>query len=179
MAPIRANGLKDIKGFPPKSFDRILLDPPCSALGLRPKLFIPQQSGKELTKSGEYQKKFIEQAARLLKPGGYMTYSTCTINALENECIVSYALQEIACEGLELIPIPIQLGQKGLRGHGLNQEQCNMVRRFDPSLFGSSTGDDDDHLRKPYPEDTMGFFLALFRKKKTEMKRKRSEEEEN
>ena len=28
-----------IKGFPPHSFDRVLLDPPCSALGLRPRLF--------------------------------------------------------------------------------------------------------------------------------------------
>ena len=28
-----------VKGFPPHSFDRVLLDPPCSALGLRPRLF--------------------------------------------------------------------------------------------------------------------------------------------
>lgn len=27
------------KGFPPDSFDRVLLDAPCSALGLRPRLF--------------------------------------------------------------------------------------------------------------------------------------------
>ena len=33
-----SDGLLDVSSFPPESFDKILLDPPCSALGLRPKL---------------------------------------------------------------------------------------------------------------------------------------------
>lgn len=34
--------LPPIKGFCPRSFDRVLLDAPCSALGLRPRLFAGQ-----------------------------------------------------------------------------------------------------------------------------------------
>jgi 16S rRNA C967 or C1407 C5-methylase (RsmB/RsmF family) len=34
--------LPPIKGFLPRSFDRVLLDAPCSALGLRPRLFAGQ-----------------------------------------------------------------------------------------------------------------------------------------
>ena len=71
-APIKENGLKDIQKFPKESFDRILLDPPCSALGLRPKLFVPQKSWSEMTKHSEYQKKFIHEAVKLLKPGGFI-----------------------------------------------------------------------------------------------------------
>lgn len=137
-------------GFPASSFDRILLDPPCSALGLRPKLRISVKE-KELTKHAEYQQKFISQAVELLKPGGVMTYSTCTFNAFENEANVAFTLREFG-HCMELLPLEGP-GQKGLPGHGLSDEQRSFVRRFDPS---------DKEL------DCMGFFLAKFHKKKGE-----------
>ena len=84
-APVNKEGLKQIKKFYKSSFDKILLDPPCSALGLRPKLFVTQDSLRELEKHVEYQQKFVDQAVKLLKVGGHMTYSTCTINGDENE----------------------------------------------------------------------------------------------
>mmetsp|Transcript_26128 Transcript_26128/g.57226 ORF Transcript_26128/g.57226 Transcript_26128/m.57226 type:complete len:543 (+) Transcript_26128:186-1814(+) len=152
-APVGKEGLKQIKKFPEKSFDKILLDPPCSALGLRPKLFVAQGSLKELNKHAEYQRKFVQEAVKLLKVGGYMTYSTCTINGNENEGMVSHILQEYLC--MELVPIELpsswrqnNIGLPGLHGFGLNKKELGCVRRFDPS--GAA--------------DTMGFFVALFRK---------------
>ena len=137
------SGLLDI-GFYANSFDRILLDPPCSALGLRPKLHV-DLSSKELSKMADYQKRFVNNAVKLLKPGGTMTYSTCTINACENEDTVKYILS-FPC--MKLVPIQSEIpGLNGLSNLGLSKEECQMIRRFDPS--------DSDG-------DTMGFFLAKF-----------------
>ena len=144
----KEDGLLDIAGFPPASFDRILLDPPCSALGLRPKLAI-RLKAKELVKTAEYQRIFLQQAVKLLKPGGIMTYSTCTINTLENEGNVAYVLQEYG-DCMSLLPLPADgLGHAGLEGHGLVEKQRLCVKRFDPS-------DEQDNC--------MGFFVAKFQK---------------
>jgi 16S rRNA C967 or C1407 C5-methylase (RsmB/RsmF family) len=141
------DGLKNIKRFFPESFDRILLDPPCSALGLRPKLFIVQDTLEAMEFYAKYQRKFVKEAVALLKPGGIMTYSTCTIHMLENESMVRHILDTYPC--LELLPIGDNIGLAGLPGAGLNEKERGYVRRFDPS---------DEQA------DTMGFFLAKFRK---------------
>jgi 16S rRNA C967 or C1407 C5-methylase (RsmB/RsmF family) len=123
-------------------------------LGLRPKLYVAQQTLRELEKHSEYQRKFVDQAVQLLKPGGLLTYSTCTMNALENEHVVKYVLD--THPAMELVPIKVtdgaesRLGRPGLEGFGLNDQQRMMVRRFDPGDPG---------------QNTMGFFVALFRKR--------------
>jgi len=140
--------LLKIKGFYPDSFDSILLDPPCSALGLRPKLQVEIKSADELQKHAEYQKQFVKCAVPLLKSGGIMTYSTCTINASENEKIVRFILTEFPC--MMLVPISDNLpGLPALPGFGLSDEERKMIRRFDPS---------DRDI------DSMGFFIAKFQK---------------
>ena len=65
--------------FPPQSFAYILLDAPCSALGLRPRL---QQTADlpSLLRAAEYQRQMLDAAVALLQPGGSLVYSTCTIN---------------------------------------------------------------------------------------------------
>lgn len=141
------DNLLRIKSFPPEAFDRIILDPPCSALGLRPKLFVAQASLHELRKHADYQRKFVSQAIALLKPGGVLTYSTCTINAEENEAMVHYILKNFPA--MILLPIVVEMGQPGLPGFGLNDKERGMVRRFDP--FNAK-------------DDTMGFFVALLQK---------------
>jgi methyltransferase NSUN6 len=155
------DGLLNVTGFYPESFDRVLLDPPCSALGLRPKLDISHTALKDLLDVCMYQRKFISQAVQLLQPGGIMTYSTCTFHADENERMVAYMIKEY--QELELVPVlvhgdggSIQVGQPGLPGLGLTDMERGFVRRFDPW-----TNDDDDE------SDTIGFFIAKFRKRVT------------
>eukprot|EP00934_Nitzschia_sp_Nitz4_P003932 Nitzschia sp. Nitz4//scaffold70_size99833//65652//67279//NITZ4_004601-RA/size99833-snap-gene-0.149-mRNA-1//-1//CDS//3329557153//3922//frame0 len=149
-APRDEDGLAVVKKFPPESFDRVLLDPPCSALGLRPKLFVEHASMKQLQKHANYQQKFASQAVALLKPGGFMTYSTCTISILENERMIRHILNQYPC--MELVEMdPCIGGQPGLPNVGLSDTERVKVRRFDP------------HNEE---EDTMGFFLALLRKRK-------------
>ncbi|GFQ03010.1 putative methyltransferase nsun6 [Phtheirospermum japonicum] len=80
------------KGFLPNSFDRVLLDAPCSALGLRPRLFAGEDTMESLRAHAKYQRRMFDQAVQLVRPGGVLVYSTCTINPGENEALVRYAL---------------------------------------------------------------------------------------
>jgi len=155
--------LNPLLSFQPHSFDRILLDPPCSALGLRPKLSIPLRNRKELRRFAIYQKKFVHNAIALLKPQGIMTYSTCTITYEENEGMVKFILDTYP--NMKLRPVGYNLGRHGLGTNtecshkqnsetGLSDSQRGMVRRFDP---GFCEEEDDD-------TDTMGFFVAKFQK---------------
>ncbi|KAL0400263.1 UNVERIFIED_CONTAM: rRNA (cytosine-C(5))-methyltransferase NOP2C [Sesamum radiatum] len=80
------------KGFLPNSFDRVLLDAPCSALGLRPRLFAGEDTVESLRTHAKYQRRMFDQAVQLVRPGGVIVYSTCTINPGENEALVRYAL---------------------------------------------------------------------------------------
>ncbi|KAL7557154.1 hypothetical protein ACA910_002434 [Epithemia clementina (nom. ined.)] len=149
------DGLLQVSSFPPESFDKILLDPPCSALGLRPKLSIPQNRVKELLSFTEYQKRFIRTAVSLLRPQGVMTYSTCSTNALENESNVRYILDEF--DFMELVPIHVDVGAPGLAGYGLDHRERHCCLRFDS--FEENKG----HTGT---DDLMGFFIAKFRKTK-------------
>jgi len=82
--------------FPEESFDKILLDAPCSGEGMmtltEDKLF-DSWSVAHIKRLQQLQKRLIVQAWRLLKPGGTLVYSTCTIAPDENEAVVDYLLR--------------------------------------------------------------------------------------
>ena len=73
---------------PPASFDCVLLDPPCSALGLRPRI-VQTACATEMKWAVQYQRAFLWSAVRMLRTGGVLVYSTCTITPAENEAQVS------------------------------------------------------------------------------------------
>lgn len=146
------------KGFLPHSFDRVLLDPPCSALGLRPRLFAGEETVEGLRRHGTYQRRMLDQAVQLCRPGGIIVYSTCTVNPGENEAVVRYALDTYSFLSLELQDP--KLGGPGLTGgqnvsgglfyeEWLRDDEQYLVQRFDPSG----------------PLDTIGFFIAKFKVK--------------
>ena len=90
-------------------FDQILLDAPCSGSGTLdeadPKLakrFTPQL----VSKSQASQKALLKKALGLLKPGGSLVYSTCSVLEGENEQVVRQALAAVGKTGAyELRPI--------------------------------------------------------------------------
>ena len=93
------------------SFDRILLDAPCSGSGTLnvhdPKLhkrFTPTL----VEKSRKAQRARIDKALALLKPSGTLVYSTCSVLACENEDIVAEALQKARRHGsFEVKPVEL------------------------------------------------------------------------
>ena len=134
-------------GMPLKhgSFDRILLDPPCSGFGKRP-LIVTEDFAPNLRGFAEYQKRLIRVASVLLKPGGISVYSTCTIPLEENEGVIGYAVRSLPLK-LEAV-INHKYGSEGLKFGGLTQEECGLVKRFWPAG----------------PDDSVAFFYAKLRK---------------
>ncbi|KAK8812289.1 hypothetical protein WA158_007523 [Blastocystis sp. Blastoise] len=145
----QTNGSIKVPGFPRESFDRILLDPPCSALGLRPRL-CHDTTLQELEGTSNYQKRFIDNAIALLKVGGILVYSTCTINPMENEENVKYILEKYPMELLEAPAEIYEYSQKGIEGI-LSPENTKKVIRFS--------------MNDKY--DSNGFFAAKFKKVKS------------
>ena len=80
-----------------EGYDRILLDPPCSDLGTlasRPDARW-RKSLADIERLAALQRRLLVRAARALRPGGTLVYSTCTISGRENEAIAG-ALGEYA-----------------------------------------------------------------------------------
>ena len=113
-------------------FDKILLDAPCSG-NYTMCDYVPR-TPEDLSKKSATQKRLLRAAAAVLKQGGILVYSTCSIEKKEDEDVVSWALDNLE---LELLPIENSLHQ------GLIPETA----RFFPHLDG-----------------TQGFFVAKFRK---------------
>jgi len=85
-----------IKEHPEFAFDRILVDAPCSGTGTIRKSLktIIMWNPLGITKLSKIQKSLIETAFNMLKVGGTMVYSTCTIEPEENEAVVSYLISK-------------------------------------------------------------------------------------
>lgn len=80
----------------PESFDKILLDAPCSGEGMMTidsRKDFESWSVAHIKRLQQLQKKLIVQAWKLLKPGGTLVYSTCTMAPEENEAVVEYLLR--------------------------------------------------------------------------------------
>lgn len=132
-----------LAGVWPEFFDKILVDAPCSGEGMFRR---DEDMVKDWNEKGpEYyvpiQRQILSQAAAMLRPGGYMLYSTCTFSVEEDEENVAYVLEEfpqmqLCC--LDLDKVPGACGGFGLSG-------C--MRLFPHRLKGE------------------GHFLALMRKK--------------
>lgn len=136
-----------------EQFDKILLDGPCSALGNRPQLNNPITDSMLLSYP-KMQKKLLTAAVPLLKSKGTLVYSTCTVNVNENERMVEWVLNKF--QQLELVEAIPHLGGYGWTDCGINDTDCYKVQRF--GLSNENTNSD-------LYSDTIGFFIAKFRKK--------------
>jgi 16S rRNA (cytosine967-C5)-methyltransferase len=81
--------------FQEESFEKILVDAPCSGFGvIRRKPDIKYAKNEDdITNLANIQLSILNAAAPLLKKGGTLVYSTCTIDKEENEDVVNAFLQ--------------------------------------------------------------------------------------
>ena len=82
----------------PEYFDAILVDAPCSGEGMFRRSPSAAAQWKPSLPEGcaRRQKAILEDAWRMLKPGGRLIYSTCTFNNLENEDVIQSFLEKHA-----------------------------------------------------------------------------------
>ena len=127
-------------------FDRVLLDAPCSCEGVIAKDAKRKTSHapEDVDYCSSRQDRLIEVAARMVKPGGILVYSTCSFAPEENEMVVDRLLQKSGNISVE----PTKHGSSGLTRFG------DMA--FDGQL---------KNARRLYPHvhDTTGFFIARLR----------------
>ena len=121
--------------------DVLLCDLPCSGLGVigRKRDIKYHVTPKQLAELAQLQKSILRNAVSYLKEGGVLIYSTCTINAGENEEIAEFIEKEM---GMCPDPLTAYLPE-GIPGIRYNQLQL-----------------------LPHVHGTDGFFLARFVKKK-------------
>lgn len=146
------NGL-DLKGKLPM-LDRVLLDAPCTGTGIisRDPEVKAKRGVADFAKQARLQKELLLAAIDMVKSksetGGYVVYSTCSINIEENEAVINYALRN---RHVKVVPFDssVNFGKEGFVKY--------RARRFHPSL---------KNCRRYYPHthNMDGFFVAKLKK---------------
>ena len=134
-------------------WDRILLDPPCSGWGTAEKhpQVLRLWRGDKVKPLIGLQRRLLAEAARLLRPGGRLVYSTCTTNTEENEAQLHFAREELGLDFLPLGPLT-----------GFSFADAELPEFA--GVWRVNTG-----------EDGQGFFVALLQKPGTERENLRPE----
>lgn len=134
----------------PTYFDKILIDAPCSGEGMFRKdpSIIKSWSEDANTHFSQIQSQILPWAAKMLKSGGYMLYSTCTFAPEENEQVIVNFLKEH--DDFELIELPFIEGfSRGCNEyvHDEHYDLTKAIRLWPHKIKGE------------------GHFVALLRKK--------------
>ena len=139
-------------------FDRVLVDAPCSGEGRfhvdDPRAWA-EWTPKATRRLASLQKSLLHAAIQLVRPGGRIVYSTCTLGRTENEAVVARALQRYGDEPHRLIldPLPegIPVGLPLIDPPDMRNGDSSM-RRYAPKGNGT------------LPERALdGFFIAALR----------------
>lgn len=129
-----------------EQFDKVLLDAPCSGEG-RFTIYnvqsYKQWSMKTVNELVKTQKKLFKSAYEALKPGGTLVYSTCTLNKLENERIIDWALNNF----------------------NIKQERIDLdIKQAVPAFSNGFDKNVGKAIRILPSKDMEGFFVAKFTK---------------
>ncbi len=130
-------------------FDAVLVDAPCSNMGMIRKNYknIKLWRLRDCYGLSRLQKELLVAAYKAVKPGGVVVYSTCTLEPMENEEVVDYILRNTDAE-IEDIDLPLRRTKPFLEFEG---------RKY--------VGEVKKCLRiHPQDNDTEGFFVAKLRK---------------
>ena len=130
-------------------FDKILVDAPCSGLGIIQKKseINTWWSLERVNHLSELQNKLLVSAIKMLKVGGELVYSTCTLTPEENELIINGLLTKYPIE-IESVNLPIKHSNGLIEYNGTNLDErlSRAIRIF------------------PWEVDSDGFFLVKLKK---------------
>ena len=117
------------------AFDLCILDAPCSGEGMFRKSSdaVEMWSPEAVLSCAKRQREIIENAAPLVRSGGYLLYSTCTYSLEENEMLVDAFLKDH--EEYELVPVSERVAAvtaPGIAYDGCKCKDLHLTRRFYP-----------------------------------------------
>jgi 16S rRNA (cytosine967-C5)-methyltransferase len=113
----------------PEAYDAVMLDAPCSNTGV-----IQRRTDvkwrlreKDIESCAKLQLQLLHSAARFVKPGGRLVYSTCSIEASENQAVVDAFLESKSGNAFRLeateISLPWETGHDGAGAFLLKQNE--------------------------------------------------------
>ena len=143
---VRTGDGRDVGTEQPESFDRVLVDVPCSGLGAlrrRPESRW-RRTPKDLADLGPLQRELLKSALAAVRPGGVVAYVTCSPHPAETTAVVDDALRKR--DDLELLDAGAALDKVSLSGN-----------------LGAGHGSTAQLW--PHIHSTDAMFLALIRKK--------------
>ena len=119
--------------------DRVLLDSPCSGLGLisRDPSMKTQKNFKEIKMLAKLQRELLLAGIDCLNPhsktGGYLVYSTCSITVEENEAVIEYALRH---RYVKIVESGLPVGVPGVTAYKKYRftQAMKMARRIYPHV---------------------------------------------
>lgn len=159
-------------------FDRILCDVPCSGDGTMRKNLNVWREWKVGNGIGLHalQLNILMRGIQMLKPGGKLVYSTCSLNPIENEAVIAEALRQYPGK-IKLVDVSSQLPKlkrrSGLKTWLVANKAGDWVERessaLATSLFPPTDEENDFNLDRcvrvyPHQQDTGGFFIAVLEK---------------
>lgn len=126
-----------------ETFDLVVVDAPCSGEGMfRKHSHAREEWSLQAVKHCQIrQRSILNDAWKILKPGGFLLYSTCTFNEYENEDNIAY----LSALGADVIPLNISENMGIVSGRNAMGYRCY-----------------------PHLVEGEGFFFCLLRKKKSE-----------
>ncbi|KEG15154.1 methyltransferase [Trypanosoma grayi] len=154
------------KTFTEHRFDRIICDVPCSGDGtLRKEPASASSWSPAYVKSlVPTQKALLRRGLDLLREGGILVYSTCSMNPKEDEEVVCAGL-ELFGDAVELLDVNAILKERGAVLHSAGGVLSPNVDQLRTAIL-PSTYDGRKLLRVlPHRDNTGGFFVAAFRKR--------------
>ena len=143
---VRTGDGRDVGTEMAESFDRVLVDVPCTGLGAlrrRPESRW-RRTPKDLTDLGPLQRELLKSALAAVRPGGVVAYVTCSPHPAETTAVVSDVLRKR--DDLELLDAGAVLDSVSLTGH-------------------LEAGHEGTAQLWPHVHRTDAMFLALIRKK--------------
>lgn len=129
------------------SFDRILLDLPCSGNFATDKDWFQKRKLKDVKRNAKLQRQILAEAVKVLKADGEIVYSTCSLEPEENEQNIHWAVKTL------------NLRTEKVDCYGENAPTNIFDRQLDPAIR---------NCRRIWPGQTQGFFVCKLKKREGE-----------
>jgi tRNA (cytosine40_48-C5)-methyltransferase len=126
-----------------RTFDRILLDVPCSGNFASDSEWLSRRTLADVERNANVQKQILSAAVDCLAPDGEMVYSTCSLEPEEDELNIDWAVKNL---GLQILKVDC-IGVDGLT-----------------KVFGKNLDPQVANCRRIWPGQTQGFFVCKLRK---------------